>query len=269
MNRAFYGDIHGCVDELKELHSLIEKAYPGIEHWHLGDLVDRGPDSGGAVQFAMDNFTGGVMGNHESTILKSYHGRKKRRERGEVVTEHPNPDKAKTLSQLNNERVEYLSKLPHLHVFDDVGLVIAHGGLMPKLSLYEQPPLQVCRAQMINPNDPTAKQRWWGGDAKRQPKVGKTEKQNREDGYVRWYEAYDGEYDCIYGHSVMGIEPYTHQNEGYGKTIGIDTGSCFGGFLTAYIYPEGKIIRVLCKEYVEGKNVKRFKGMIWENPDNK
>lgn len=265
MNRAFYGDIHGCIDELKELHALVEKAYPGIEHWHLGDLVDRGPDSGACVQFAMDNFAGGVMGNHESTIIKGYHACKRNN------STHKNPDKAKTIATLNDERVRYLEGLPYLHVFDDVGLVLAHGGVYPKLPFYRQPPLGVCRLQMIKPGHGmmTAKNRWWGGDSVHQPKVGKTEAESREEGYVRWYEAYDHQYDCIYGHSVMGIEPYIHQNEGAGRTIGIDTGSCFGGYLTALIYPEMKVIRVLCEEYVEGKNVKRFKGMVWENPANK
>ena len=106
MNRAFYGDIHGCIDELKELHALVEKAYPGIEHWHLGDLVDRGPDSGACVQFAMDNFAGGVMGNHESTIIKGYHACKRNN------STHKNPDKAKTIATLNDERVRYLEGLP-------------------------------------------------------------------------------------------------------------------------------------------------------------
>ncbi len=261
MNRAIYSDIHGCIDELRELYRIIEKAYPGIEHWHLGDMVDRGPNSGEVVQFCMDRFTGGVMGNHESTILKSWFARKKREERGEKAKPHPNPDKAKTLSQLNDERIKYMNSLPGLHVFDDTGLIIVHGGLLPNRNLYAQPPEITCRAQMIKPMDPTAKGRWWGGDSVRQPKTKKSEEQSREEGYVRWYEAYDYEYDCIYGHSVMGLEPYIHQREGYGRTIGIDTGSCFGGFITAVVYPEMKIFQVQCKEYVEGKNVKSFKGL--------
>lgn len=261
MNRVFYGDVHGCADELKQLYRMVEKAYPGIEHWHAGDLVDRGPESGESIDFCMKHFAGGVLGNHESTILKSWYARQKRIARGEKYKEHPNPDKQKTLSQLDKEKAEYLNNLPHLHVFDDVGLILVHGGLLPNRNLYSQPPEMVCRVQMLHPTDKEAKLRWWGGDASRQPKVKMSEEQSREEGYVRWYEVYDQAYDCIYGHSVMGLEPYIHQREGYGKTIGIDTGSCFGGYLTALVYPEMKIFRVLCKEYVEGKNVKSFKGM--------
>lgn len=264
MNRAIYGDVHGCIDEMKELHRLVEKEYPGIEHWHLGDLVDRGPDSGACVQFAMDKFTGGVMGNHESTILNAYYARRKRKEKGEKIKPHPNADKEKTMNQLDDEKASYLRALPHLHVFDDVGLILVHGGVMPNTTLYAQPPNLCIRAQMINPLDSKSPNRWWGGDSVHQPKTKKTEEESRAEGYVRWYETYDQKYDCLYGHSVMGLDPYTHQREGYGKTIGIDTGSCFGGFLTAYIYPEGKVIKVACKEYVAGKNVRKFKGMINE-----
>lgn len=262
MNRAIYGDVHGCIDEMRELYRLVEKEYPGIEHWHLGDLVDRGPSSGDCVRFAINHFTGGVMGNHESTILNTYYARKKRRERGEEIKPISNKDKEKTLSQLDDKLADYLVKLPHLHVFDDTELILVHGGLFPYRSLWAQPPELCIRAQMILPTDSKARGRWWGGDASRQPKNKKTEEENRRDGYVRWYEVYDQAYDCIYGHSVMGLLPYVHQREGYGKTIGIDTGSCFGGFLTAYIHPEGRILQVPCKEYVEGKNVKTFKGMI-------
>lgn len=62
----------------------------------------------------------------------------------------------------------------------------------------------------------------------------------------------------------MGLNPYIYQNKNYGRTIGIDTGSCFGGYVTAYIYPEMKAIQIPCKEYVEGKNVRNFKGSLWE-----
>jgi len=155
-----------------------------------------------------------------------------------------------------------------MHVFDDVGLVLVHGGLLPRLSFHQQPPLINCRAQMIDPKDPLTKQRWWGGDANRQPRVGKTEKQNREDGYVRWYEAYDGEYDCIYGHSVMGLEHYIHQNEGCGKTIGIDTGSCFGGNLTALIYPSMETMSIRCGKYAGEKGIDQFDGMIYKDQGN-
>ena len=74
------GDIHGCLDRLEALHGLIAEdlaerpvAEPLLVH--LGDYVDRGPDSAGVVAL----LAGGaalpdvpivnLMGNHEHMML--------------------------------------------------------------------------------------------------------------------------------------------------------------------------------------------------------
>lgn len=264
MNRAFYGDIHGCIDELEELHRLVEKKYPGIEHWHVGDMWDRGPDSGRVTEFCYKRFAGGVMGNHESSVLSLY---KQSLRTGKL---HGNDDKRRTVESMNAQKYAeelwaYAEELPWLHVFDDTKLIIVHAGLYPSLPLHIQSANKaVCHLQMIkcDSNMLRNKVRWWGGDGKRQPRVKRTEAESRKDGYVRWYEVYDNEYACIYGHSVIGLEPHIIDNGIGGKTIGIDTGSCFGGNLTAFIYPAMDYIQVPCKEYVVGKNVRKFKGLV-------
>jgi len=74
------GDIHGCLDRLQALHALIAEdlaerpaAQPTLIH--LGDYVDRGPDSAGVVaRLAEDASLCGMptinlMGNHEHMML--------------------------------------------------------------------------------------------------------------------------------------------------------------------------------------------------------
>ncbi len=253
--RAIYGDIHGCIKELKELYNKIETIYPGIEHWHLGDLIDRGPDSGACIDFVQKYFTGGVRGNHEDTIISMV---ERNRSYGYVPK---NPDKLATMEQITRRRFDYIKALPPLHVFDDIGLIIVHGGILPGVPLYAQNPHLCIRAQMVIPGRQELHNRWWGGEATRQPKIGKTEKESYAEGYRRWYTVYDDEYDCIFGHSVMGVKPFIHKTEHYGTVIGIDTGSCFGGNLTACIYPELKFIQIPCDMYVIGKNVQHFKNL--------
>jgi len=126
MNRvAIIGDVHGCLDELATLVSMLE--HSSIDSiWHLGDLVDRGPDSGGVVRFCMEKKIEGVLGNHESTILSLYSGVK-------AGTKNAAPDKLRTISQLGEAEISYLEKLPLLHVFDDLEAVIVHAGLEPIL----------------------------------------------------------------------------------------------------------------------------------------
>ena len=263
---AIFGDIHGCAWELRQLYSYVRLKYNDkIEFWHVGDLVDRGPESGKVIDFVMKNFDGGVAGNHERTIIKQW-------DRQQATGFIPkNPDKARTLEQLDERKANYLKSLPLLHVFDDLKMILVHGGLYPEVPLHIQARLEnVCRLQMLKMSDVDRimdrnfcineglHNRWWGSDAKRQPKVGKTELQSIDEGYQRWYEVYDHEYDVIFGHSVMGIEPKIFQGTNEGKAIAIDTGSCFGGMLTAFIYPDMNYIQMPCEEYAEGKSVKRM-----------
>ena len=71
------GDIHGCLDKLLQLHRAIRAdlaAYPIARPLivHLGDYIDRGPDSAGVVRALMgmvDLPMVNLMGNHEYTAL--------------------------------------------------------------------------------------------------------------------------------------------------------------------------------------------------------
>lgn len=54
-------DVHGC---LKTLLALVEKYGKGRQLVLLGDLIDRGPDSRGVVEYAMTNSIPTTLGNH-------------------------------------------------------------------------------------------------------------------------------------------------------------------------------------------------------------
>ena len=69
------GDIHGHLDRLKTAHALIaeDRARAGGAAGrivHVGDLVDRGPDAKGVIQFLIDGIARGedwivLCGNHD------------------------------------------------------------------------------------------------------------------------------------------------------------------------------------------------------------
>jgi serine/threonine protein phosphatase 1 len=74
------GDVHGCLDRLTTMHVLIAEdlaARPIVTPVlvHLGDLIDRGPDSAGVVGLlsAVPPIAGlptvNLMGNHEQMML--------------------------------------------------------------------------------------------------------------------------------------------------------------------------------------------------------
>ena len=76
------GDIHGCLDKLLQLHRAIRAdlaAYPIARPLivHLGDYIDRGPNSAGVVRALMgmvDLPMVNLMGNHEHTALAALGG---------------------------------------------------------------------------------------------------------------------------------------------------------------------------------------------------
>ena len=72
------GDVHGCEDLLAEVHGRIEKdlARRPAEDWrviHVGDYIDRGPDSRGVIERAIDRLARGrcycLRGNHEQFLI--------------------------------------------------------------------------------------------------------------------------------------------------------------------------------------------------------
>lgn len=76
------GDIHGCLERLIELHEQIAAdvtARPADDIWlvHLGDYVDRGPESAQVVEWLLagppvpDATCVNLMGNHEEMMLSA------------------------------------------------------------------------------------------------------------------------------------------------------------------------------------------------------
>ncbi len=70
------GDIHGYIDELRRAHRLIaeDRARTGDQDApvvHLGDLVDRGPDTAGVI----DLLSEGIAAGQPWVVLKGNHDR--------------------------------------------------------------------------------------------------------------------------------------------------------------------------------------------------
>lgn len=223
---AIIGDVHGCLEELKELIGQL-RAEGITEIYHLGDLVDRGPDSAAVVKYCREHQILGVMGNHESSLLRFIDRRAKNPDLS------AGEDRDSFVDKLSSEDINYLHKLPKLHVIDEMNLVLVHAGLFPGRSLWQQD-LSVLFMQVINPTRP--------GDIRWRNKAGQyTLESSRAEGYSPWQELYDGAEEVVYGHTVF-AKPFVK-----GLTTGIDTGCVFGGSLTALILPERRFSSVKAK----------------------
>ena len=73
------GDIHGRLDLLRETHAaiaadLVRRPVPAFRVIHLGDMIDRGPDSAGVVEhlieFCRDGDAVCLAGNHDLFVTR-------------------------------------------------------------------------------------------------------------------------------------------------------------------------------------------------------
>lgn len=71
MRTLIIGDIHGCY---RELSDLVEKFGPTDQDqiYSVGDVINRGPDSGKCIKLLKDLKAKVVMGNHEHWYLNSF-----------------------------------------------------------------------------------------------------------------------------------------------------------------------------------------------------
>src|SRR4051812_578872 len=63
------GDVHGCLDELKDLLDVAATEGMPEQIILVGDLVAKGPDSQGVLQFARQRGIRAVLGNHDAKVL--------------------------------------------------------------------------------------------------------------------------------------------------------------------------------------------------------
>jgi bis(5'-nucleosyl)-tetraphosphatase (symmetrical) len=231
--RIFIGDIQGCREELE---TLLERCRfdPGTDVLHpVGDLVNRGPDSLGALRLLRELDARPVLGNHDLHLLRTAAGRRSLAA-GDTLDEVLAADDRDAL-------LDWVAAQPFLRVFDDLYLV--HAGLHPRWSepaaaLAGLDPLErhpasdfATRVRLCDPDGafppPAAV-----GSSPAEPPAGFAP----WDAYFR--PADHGERRVVFGHwAARGLV----RTE---SVIGLDTGCVWGGSLTAWIAEERRIVSV-------------------------
>ncbi|MCP5031808.1 MAG: polynucleotide kinase-phosphatase, partial [Actinomycetia bacterium] len=220
------GDVHGCHEELIQL--LAELGYDvsadvvshpaGRRVVFLGDLVDRGPGVAEVLDLAMTMVEAGtalcILGNHENKLSRALAGRN-------VQITH---GLAESLAQLEGRSAEYrqqvktfLDGLISHYVLDGGRLIVAHAGLP---------------------------ERYHGRTSGRVRSIalyGDTSGETDDYGLpVRypWADDYQGKAAVVYGHTPVPTAEWVN------NTICLDTGSVFGGELSALRWPERELVSV-------------------------
>jgi len=229
MRTIIIGDVHGCIDELEELITLLElRASDRLVF--LGDFMDRGPQPARCVRLARELGAAAVQSNHDEKHVRWHLHEEVRKTTGKK-----NPikfDERRTAESelLSDADVRWLASLPmSLDLGGDWYAV--HAGLEPCKSFAEQRDSKaLLRTRFVNEDgtaysardpdapDPTDKWHW----------------------AERWY----GPESIVYGHHIHRFlgPAIAERHIGVANTcVGIDTGCYAGGRLTAMILmPDGR-----------------------------
>ncbi len=130
MPRTFaVGDLQGCLDPLLRLLDRVNFDESKDQLWCVGDLVNRGPDSLGTLEFlySIRKSIKVVLGNHDLHLLAVAHGEKK--------IKHDN-DLSRIIESKNaTTLLNWLRKQPLLHWDKEKKLAMCHAGIPPMWDL--------------------------------------------------------------------------------------------------------------------------------------
>jgi serine/threonine protein phosphatase 1 len=150
------GDVHGCLDQLDAMHQAIAADLHARPHAaplviHLGDYIDRGPDSAGVLGRLIAPFrlpgvrVVNLLGNHEDLLLGALDGRRMEAEVWIGNGGHAALASWGVPPRTPPRRWAALIPPPHLALLRGLalmhragGYVFVHAGVRPALALAEQ-----------------------------------------------------------------------------------------------------------------------------------
>jgi len=206
------GDIHGCLDQLVDLHEAIAAHAAGQPVArsllvHLGDYVDRGPDSAGVMARLQDGApipgmeVVNLLGNHEQMMLAAMDPRAEEEivhfwlDNGGVATLESygaDPRDMRSWSAVPRRDLDLMARMPA--ALPAGGYFLTHAGVRPGVPFSSQDPMDLA---------------WI-----REP-------------FLSWRGRLEAV--VVHGHTpAEGPEVLEHR-------IGIDTGAVFGGPLTCAV----------------------------------
>ena len=220
------GDIHGCAEQLEALYALItedlaERPVASAVLVHVGDYVDRGPDTAGVIgRLAAGSPIAGIetvnlLGNHENTMLEALSGERAAATdwlfaggRPSLESYGVDPDSPRDTwpVAVPPEHIAFLKGLKLMH--REGGYAFVHAGVRPGVPLHQQ-----ARDDMLR---------------MRQPFL---------------YSETDFGAVVVHGHT-----PVKHAEVRHNR-IAIDTGAVFGGPLTCVVL-EGETLGFLTSDPV-------------------
>lgn len=228
------GDVHGCLEELKELLAAARYVEGEDRLVFVGDLVDRGPDPVGVVREVRRLSSHGdvltVMGNHEEKLVRWFKRAEEERALGKKnPMTPPPPERLAQWEAFDTEDRAWLAERP-ITAEAAPGWTVVHGGFESTRS-GAQKPQKMLRCRWVDPE--TGRMIALAEGALAAPKG------------VVWMERWRGPAHVVYGHAVHSLEvPRVDRPAPGVECWGIDTGCCFGGRLTALCLETREVTQV-------------------------
>lgn len=233
-NVCIVGDVHGCLDELKD---LLEKVWKlkGRERTSVifaGDLVNKGPYSAEVVTFAR-RLDGAhcVRGNHDDYVIK--------RSESDFAAQ---PWEAK----LTPADHDYLRHLPFTIRLPWLNALVVHAGIVPNKELSEQRDFDMMMMRNLVDKE---------GDAEGHGEMKALAHENEGEAWASvWNDmcrkrAASGEKPVpphiYFGHDAKRLL------QRYEYATGLDTGCCYGKELTAVVLPDREFVQVKARDVYE------------------
>lgn len=229
LKTAIIGDIHGMLDQFKELVLLLEAE--GVERFVLlGDLVDKGPKSAEVVAFARELFLQYresvlVMGNHEE---KHARFRKHAEQNtGRQYKMYGWKELQSITDDLSRKDIEFLESAVLYCKLPAYNAICVHGGISPSIKWL--PSMDEYWA-MSNKSRKFFNQMLRVRYVNSEGRMVHLGHESDEDSF--WADIYDGRF----GKAYYGHQPYMQeQPKEHDHAVGMDLGCVFGGKLAASI----------------------------------
>ena len=140
------GDVHGCFEELQDLLKACA-ARPGDRLISVGDLISKGPDSRGVIEWAMKTPNlECVLGNHELRLLRHWRGGTRSNEKAHD---------AETYRQLGNSYERAMSFIDRWPLtLPGPGYVVVHAGFDPGEGIEWQSAAQLTNLRRLDDGRP-------------------------------------------------------------------------------------------------------------------
>lgn len=228
------GDVHGCLEELRELLAVVRYRAGEDRLVFVGDLVDRGPDPVGVVREVRALSERGdvltIMGNHEEKLVRWWRRVDEERTLGKKNLMTPPPPERLAQWEAFDERDRaWLAERP-IMAEAAPGWTVVHGGFESTESGVQKPQ-KMMRCRWVDPE--TGKMIALAEGSLAAPKG------------VFWMERWRGPAHVVYGHAVHSLEtPRVDRPVPSVECWGIDTGCCFGGRLTALCLETREVTQV-------------------------